>query len=80
MGYFQEIGPYGEITEGNTFTCAHCNDPIEIRRGMAFNMCHIEHRRVCDGCHRKGICDPFEKKLERIESRASILKAAGIEP
>jgi hypothetical protein len=67
------IGPYGEIAEKPTFTCAHCQrvrrvdpycDPADLG-----GLCKVCMGVVCEVCVGKG-CDPFEEKLRRIEARA----------
>jgi hypothetical protein len=84
MGFFVDSGPEGDtITE--SFTCCHCNRPTAIDRAAPVAMCHNCFRRVCNRCHAKGTCTPFEKKLERIERRArederrgAFLRAVGV--
>jgi tRNA G18 (ribose-2'-O)-methylase SpoU len=62
----------------DTFTCAHCNflvfvqpfqDPSEM--GGFCRMCMMH---ICGPCADKGSCDPFEKKLERMEARGRFLE------
>lgn len=77
QGFFEEIGPEG-ARRGETFTCAHCGNLYERPFRQDIPMCRIEMKEVCWPCHKKGTCTPFEKKLERMEARASLFKAAGI--
>ena len=70
-------GPYGEIQEKPTFTCAHCQN---VRRVEPYcdpadlgGLCKICMGVVCEKCV-GGPCDPFEKKLERQEARGRALR------
>ncbi|WP_257318451.1 hypothetical protein [Shinella pollutisoli] len=62
----------GAAREADTFTCAHCNavvivkpmtDPAEM--GGRCRMCD---GLICKRCAARGVCDPFEEKLKRIEA------------
>jgi len=75
---FVEILTDKGVVELQTFTCCHCNTVHKQAVGEDLAMCIKCYKPVCARCHQHGRCIPFEKKLERIESRASILKAAGI--
>lgn len=64
-------GPCGELEEHPTFTCVHCQ---RVRRVKPYcdpadlgGLCKICMGVVCEVCVGKG-CDPFEKKLERMEA------------
>ena len=59
--------------ERDTFTCSHCNgvvfvqpkqDPTEMG-----GFCRLCYGHICKGCASTMKCDPFEKKLERMEAR-----------
>jgi hypothetical protein len=80
-GYYRETGPEGTV-EHETFTCAHCQRLVKCSvppnpdiDGWNCRQCFA---RICRYCASKQVCDPFERKLERIEARASLLKAVGI--
>lgn len=71
-GYLIATGP-GGTTEADTITCAHCNavvvvearqDPSEMG-----GFCRLCMNHLCGPCADKGGCDPFEKKMERAESK-----------
>jgi hypothetical protein len=42
------------------------------------HVCHICWRIVCDSCHAKGICSPWEERLKKIEARDRFLRSAGL--
>lgn len=78
LGFSRECGPDGNV-EVETFTCAHCLRIIEIEKGADIGkMCGPCHAMICPGCVKRGICDPFEKALERAEARARLHQAAGV--
>ena len=67
-------GPYGEIEERATFTCAHCQS---IRRVKPFcdpadlgGLCKCCMGVICEKCVAIGVCDPILKKIERQEKAA----------
>jgi hypothetical protein len=64
-----------------TFTCAHCNRivivPFKARPDEMGGLCMLELKPVCPGCHRIGVCHPFEKKLLQMEARGRLLAALG---
>jgi hypothetical protein len=86
VGFFEEHMADGSVRRGETFTCAHCNGVQEFRdnRGMFKppTMCSAEHKPLCDHCaratNRLGKCIVFEKKLEAVERRDALLRAAGV--
>jgi len=67
-------GPNGEIQEKATFTCEHC---MRVKRVAPFcdpadlgGLCKVCMGVICDRreCHER--CDPFMKKIERLEKTA----------
>ena len=58
--------------------CGHCRNclgagyPDEVG-----GLCMLEMKPVCPQCHARGVCDPFEKKLARMEARGKLLAAVG---
>lgn len=87
MGFFEERIDGVVTHEGQTFTCAHCGCIVRFKdnRGLfrAPTMCSYEHKPICQRCARQAVrrvgpCVNVEKRLEHIESRASILRACGI--
>jgi hypothetical protein len=41
-------------------------------------MCHVCMRAVCLSCHEEGRCLPLERRIEQMEARGRMLKAAGV--
>jgi hypothetical protein len=71
--FIQRTGPEG-TTETPCYTCAHCNTVVEIKsKTQDMGFCHMCFYPTCINCGALDKCDPFEKKLERIESRARML-------
>jgi hypothetical protein len=67
--------------ERDTFTCFHCNTIVLIEPPPAppvGGFCRLCMRDICTKCTDYGACTPFEKKLEKMEARERLLKAAGI--
>ena len=65
---------FASAREADTFTCYHCQkiifvkplcDPAEMG-----GRCTICDKLICKHCVGNG-CDPFERKLERLEARRS---------
>lgn len=67
--------------EQETFTCGHCNNVIRVPHRAnpddLGGMCRICMSMVCGPCVEKRECDPFEKKLKRIEDRSRFLGSIG---
>lgn len=82
FGYLVEQGP-GLLKENDTATCGHCQfvmvlppapqGKIIVRVASPCGMCG---KFICDRCKAKGICDPWEKQMERME-RADALARRG---
>ncbi|HEV8245682.1 MAG TPA: hypothetical protein VGP93_07935 [Polyangiaceae bacterium] len=81
QGYAITTEPGKADEELDTFTCRHCNcivfvkprqDPSEMGGFCTLCMGH-----TCARCAGTGQCDPFEKKLERMESRERLLRQVG---
>lgn len=64
-----------------TFSCGHCNRPKIVKhKERAEDLgghCAVCWSLVCPTCA-GGSCDPFEKKLERVEARGRALRSYGI--
>ena len=76
QGYALWSGDTKDTKERDTITCCHCNcvvpvDPVNLNIGFC-RMC-MDH--ICLPCADKGICSPFERQLEKMESRARLLKS-----
>lgn len=69
--------------EMDTYTCSHCNS-VHFLNDAAGNkldpggFCMICFKQICGPCADKGSCDPFEKKLLRMEARGRFLKSVGL--
>jgi hypothetical protein len=72
-GYAVISDPVNGVREADTFTCCHCNTVVVVKSGARpedlGGWCAMCAKPVCPKCA-GGSCDPFEKKLERIEERA----------
>jgi hypothetical protein len=80
LGYAVLSGPSG-IQEADTFTCAHCQRIEHMppkSQPPKGGMCRLCMKLVCENCIASGICDPFEKKLERIEKQDRFRRQLGI--
>lgn len=69
--------------EIKTFTCCHCNGivMVEHKAGAAGSggFCGQCWAPTCFACGKIGRCTPFERRLEKIEGRARLLKSMGLE-
>jgi hypothetical protein len=65
------VSPAGEA-HSDSFTCGHCNGVVLVggkdRAEDIGGLCKLCMRFTCAACTARGICDPFEKKLERDEA------------
>ena len=73
--------------ESDTIMCAHCQRVIMTNTldehgrkrdhgGGKFDLggnCRLCRKMVCGPCADNGVCDPFEEKLLRMESRGRLL-------
>lgn len=83
-GFYRNFDEYGRETVVETFTCAHCNKVKRTTEKLpngqeARGFCHKCMQPVCVECGGSERCDPFEKKLLRMEARGKLLKSMGIE-
>jgi len=57
--------------ELDTFSCGHCNRIRHVQpkqRGEDVGgLCKTCMRLICPACVTRGLCDPLEEKIERIE-------------
>jgi hypothetical protein len=51
---------------------------LERRQRPGTHVCHICWRIVCDPCHAKGKCTPWEERMAKMEARDHFLRSAGI--
>lgn len=71
------------IRENDTFTCAHGNEIVRVPAGVdpmtVGQYCRCCMKHICEKCaaemNRTLKCVPFEKLLERWESRDALLKS-----
>ena len=68
----------GKPIERDTITCCHCNaiefvdpPPAPMKTGFC-RMC-MDH--LCQKCADNGVCTPFERRLEQMESRDRLFKS-----
>lgn len=73
-GVLITCGPEG-TKEEDTFVCGHCCRIVTMDPGpFTGDRCTCCDRLICKHCVGKG-CDPIEKKMDRMESRARLLEA-----
>jgi hypothetical protein len=81
QGYTFLIHGDGKITEGETFTCFHCQRLTMVgpkqRPEDLGGFCTICTRLICSHCVGKG-CDPFEEKRKRMEASSEARRSYGI--
>lgn len=82
QGYATWTGPTGVNKEQDTFTCCHCNTVIFVAPlvGAAEmgGFCRLCMSLICGTCAGKGSCTPWEKQMEKAESRDRMLRSIGI--
>jgi hypothetical protein len=79
-GYMTVTEPDKATIERDTFTCGHCNGivivlPNQPPEDMG-GQCKLCMSLTCAHCTGLGRCDPFEKKLERMEAKDRLYRAA----
>ena len=79
LGHAEKYDAYGNVVVVETLTCKHCGRIYpKPKPGEPSGFCQMCFSPVCLGCGKIDKCDPFEKKLERIEGRARLLKSVGL--
>jgi hypothetical protein len=82
QGYALWTDPSGVAQERDTFTCAHCNSVVFVEPAKdpasLGGFCRLCMKNVCAKCADAGKCEPFEKKLEKMEARSRLLKSIGV--
>ena len=79
QGWACATGPDQHV-ERDTITCAHCNAIQVVEPPPAVpksGFCRLCMKHICSRCIDKA-CLPFEKRLERIEARDRLRRAAGV--
>jgi hypothetical protein len=79
-GYLHITEPGKPDVERDTFTCGHCNAIVTVEPACdpseAGGFCRMCMGHICGPCADLGSCEPFEKKLERMEARDRLRRAA----
>jgi hypothetical protein len=77
LGYITTTDAFGTTSVVEALTCAHCqNIFVKPKPGEPSGFCTMCFAPVCLRCGQNELkCDPFERKLERIESRARLLQS-----
>ena len=69
--------------EFDTMTCGHCQFISVIKPGQrpedCGGLCKQCMQLICSKCVDKMTCDPFLRKLERIEAHDRFIREAGLE-
>jgi hypothetical protein len=74
-GAYVTTDEYGYETVVETFTCAHCSNVFpKPKPDEPYGFCHLCFKPTCVPCGALDRCDPFEKKLARMEARARLLE------
>lgn len=88
---FRRPQGYGVVTdpdmdvpdsEHDTFTCGHCQHlvivPARCSPEKLGGLCKRCDQLICPRCVDKGICDPWEEQMKRMEARATALRSYGL--
>jgi hypothetical protein len=82
-GYAVITDPDAPVREIDTFTCGHCNRVVHVPPrcdpATLGGQCKMCMTLICPACAGKPGCDPFEKKLERMEARGRALRSYGFD-
>lgn len=64
-----------------TFQCKHCGGHRHVKIGQdpysIGGLCGGCGGMICGACVDRGVCDPIEKQLERMEARHEALRSYG---
>lgn len=81
LNYLLETGP-GILRERDAATCGHCQRQMILTpspgEGVVLRVepkCSGCGKFVCEECKRIAGCDTWERKMERQEARAKLLRA-----
>ncbi len=83
-GYLVTAGD-GRPTEHDTVSCAHCGGHVLVAAGrrvqaddhagqLPLGWCGRCAAVICAACEARGVCDPFEALLARLEARGRFLR------
>lgn len=79
LGYAETFDGNGNVVVKERLTCVHCQQIFDKPGpGEEVGFCHFCFCQVCAQCGKLDKCDPFEKKLARMEASARLLKEIGI--
>lgn len=82
-GYATITDPGATTREWDTITCRHCQRVVFVTKDAAgrvtapadrLDFCRGCMSPICASCGAEGRCEPFEKKLERMEKRGAFLR------
>jgi len=80
QGYLTVTEPGAPTVEKDTFTCGHCNRVVVVEPACdpsaMGGFCRLCMTHICETCAGEGGCEPFEKKLEAMEARDRLRRAA----
>ena len=67
-------------TERPTLTCNHCQyTKVIYEKGQDLGgLCYVCYKLICGPCVEKGICDPWERQLERMEAEWESRRSMGL--
>ena len=81
QGYAVITEPGRADAETDTFTCKHCNCVVFVKpyqdAAEMGGFCRLCMAHICAQCAATGACDPFEKKLQRLEARDRLMRSLG---
>jgi len=81
-GYGVAFGDGKILSEADSFTCFHCNSVVFVKPKCdptdLGGLCKCCMKMICPKCVDKGICDVFEKKLERAEAAYHARRSYGL--
>ena len=78
LGHAEVADHLGNVRVVETLTCAHCSRVYpKPQNGEPSGFCHMCFSPVCLQCGALTRCDPFERKLERIERRDRLWQQLG---
>ena len=76
LGHAELADGEGRVTVVETLTCAHCSAIYRKPAvGEISGFCTMCMKPVCVVCGSRTTCDPFERKLERLESKDRLLRS-----
>lgn len=76
------VDPDAPLLELHTITCCHCQRVVHFKAGQANpdigGFCRQCMKATCGPCADRGVCFPFEAKLEILEGRRVFLRGVEI--